>query len=206
MKLIIARHAQTNENVKKIDIGRDSNAPLNKEGKRQAKKLAEFLKKESIHFACVSPQRRAAHTAEEVIKHHPNAKVEHAPHLKEQNLGIYESLPKEEWREIRKNSKELFHLFKPPKGESYSELQDRVKIFFHTLFGKHKNDTVLIVSHGGTLGMLYLHLLGKEITEENYKAHKPENTAFSILEIEDSKPLKIHKINSLEHLNRPVAY
>ncbi len=201
MKVIIARHAETSENVKQINIGRDVDPLLTKEGMRQAQKLADFLKHEKIHFAYVSPQRRAVHTAQEVLKHHPLAKMARVPHLKEQNLGIYEGLPKHEWREIKKQSKELFHLFKPPKGESYAELQERVKSFFHTLFDKHKDDTVLIVSHGGTLGMLYLHLFGKEITEENYRAHKPENTAVTILEVYKNKPIKVHKVNSLEHLS-----
>ncbi len=201
MKLIIARHAQTNENAKQIDIGHDVDPLLTLEGIEQAKKLGEFLKHEKIHFAYVSPQKRAVHTAKEVLKHHLSAKVEHTHHLKERNLGIYENLPKHEWKKIKSESKELFHLFKPPQGENYVELQARVKEFFHTLFEKHKDDTVLIVSHGEVLAMLYLHLFGKEITTENYRAHKPENTAFSILEISDNQPLKAHKINSLEHLD-----
>ncbi len=201
MKVIIVRHAQTSENAKQIDIGHDVDPLLTEEGIKQAEKLADFLKNENIHFAYVSPQRRAVHTAKEVLKFHPSAKIEHIPLLKEQNLGIYESVPKHIWKEIKAKSKEPFHLFKPPKGESYTELQERVKKFFHTLFDKHPNDTILIVSHGGTLGMLYLHLFEKEITEENYKNHKPENTAFTILEIFKDKPIKAHKINSLEHLN-----
>ncbi len=200
MKVIIVRHAETSENAKQIDIGHDVDPLLTKEGIKQAEKLADFLKNEKIHFAYVSPQKRAVHTAKEVLKFHPSAKMEHIPHLKEQNLGIYESVPKHVWKEIKAKSTEPFHLFKPPKGESYVELQGRVKKFFDELFDKHQNDTVLIVSHGGTLGMLYLHLFGKEITEENYKNHKPENAALTIIEIFKDKPHKVHKINSVEHL------
>lgn len=201
MKVIIVRHAETSENAKQIDIGHNVDPFLTKEGILQAQKLGEYLKSEKIHYAYVSPQKRAVHTAEQVLKHHPVAQIAHVPHLKEQNLGIYESLPKHEWKKIKKEFNGPFHLFKPPKGESYVELQQRVKDFFHTLFDKHKNDTILIVSHAGTLVMLYLHLLGKEITEENYNAHKPQNTAFTILEVTDDEPLKVHKINSIEHLS-----
>jgi len=201
MKVIIVRHAQTSENAKEIDIGHAVDPLLTDEGIEQAKKLAEFLKHEKIHYAYVSPQKRAVHTAEHVLQFHPSVKITHAPELKEQNLGIYESLPKSEWKKIKAQTQEPFDLFKPPKGESYTELQHRAKKFFHTLFDKHKNDTILVVSHGGTLGMLYLHLLDKPITEEHYKNHKPENTAFTVVEMYDDKPLKVHKLNSLEHLN-----
>ncbi len=201
MKVIIVRHGQTNENAGKIIIGREIDVLLNKVGILQAKKLGEFLKNEKIDFAYVSPQKRAVHTAQEVLKFHTSVKIVKTPHLREQNLGIYEAVGKSEWKEIKKNTKEPFHLFKPPKGESYFELQERVKTFFNTLLDKHKNDTVLVVSHGGTLGMLYLHLFDKEITEANYNVHKPENTALTILEIYENAPIKVHKVNSLKHLN-----
>lgn len=204
MKVIITRHGQTDENIKKIDIGHDSKALLNKEGIKQAQKLADYLKNETIMFAYVSPQERAVHTAIEVLKFHPRARVIHTPHLKEQNLGIYESAPKQVFKEVKAKSLDPFHLFKPEGGESYIELQKRVKTFFNTLIEKHEHDTVLMVSHGGTLGMLYLHLFAKPITKENYKNHKPENTAFTILEVFKNAPIKIHKINSVEHLKKYV--
>ena len=205
MKVIIARHAETSENVKEINIGRDVDPLLTDIGKQQAKKLADFLKKEDIHFVYISPQKRAVHTAQEVLKHHPGAKVAEIAHLKEQNLGIYESLPKHEWKKIKAKASEPFHLFKPPKGENYVELKARVGAFFDNLVSRHEHDTVFLVSHGSAFGILYLHIFDKEITEENYKMYRPENTAITILEIFKSadwrKTVKVHTLNSLEHLH-----
>ncbi|OGZ69884.1 MAG: hypothetical protein A3D44_03225 [Candidatus Staskawiczbacteria bacterium RIFCSPHIGHO2_02_FULL_42_22] len=201
MKVIIARHAKTNENAGEIIIGQESEVLLNEEGVLQANKLADFLRKETIRVAYVSPQKRAVHTGREVLANHPKVKLIHAPHLKEQNLGIYEALGKAEWKEIKKQAKDPFHLFKPPQGESYLELQKRARVFFDYLMEFHEHDTVFMVSHGGTLGVLYLDLFGKELTEENYRAHKPENTAVTILEISKNSPIKVHKLNSLEHLD-----
>lgn len=200
MKVIIVRHAETAENAKIQDIGHDDGALLTKQGILQAQKLGDTLRYEKISHAYVSPQKRAVHTAQEILAHHPKVKITHEASLKEQNLGIYEKAPKHVWKEVKVKSKEPFHLFKPPQGESYSELQKRVVEFFNELIDKHENETVFIVSHRGTLGMLYLHLLDKEITEENYKVYKPENTAVTILEIYKNKPVIVHKINSLEHL------
>ena len=211
MKVIIVRHAQTDENVKQVTQGQGIDSSLNEEGINQAKKLGQHLKRETITYAYVSPLERAVHTAREILAHHPSAQLIKAPHLKEQNLGIYEGKGKEDWKEVKKNSKEPFHLFKPEGGESYEDLQERVKIFFSGLVDMHENDTLLLVSHAGTLGMLYLHLFDKPLTEENYKSHKPKNTAFTILEIFSARggsaaggkaySIKIHKINSLEHLS-----
>src|SRR3989344_3354375 len=177
MKLIIARHAQTDENAAGAQIGQESEALLNEQGLKQARQLAEFLKDETIQFAYVSPQKRAVQTAEEVLKFHPSVQVIASPHLREQHLGIFEGRGKAEWAALKKQLSEPFHLLKPQSGESYAELQTRAVGFFNELLEKHENDTIFAVSHRGTLGMLYLHLFSKEITEENYNTYKPGNTA-----------------------------
>jgi len=200
MKIIIVRHGETTENAKTQDIGHNNEALLTEHGVLQAQKLGEHLKGEKISHAYVSPQKRAVHTAEEILKHHPKAAILHVDDLKEQNLGVADTLPKAVWKEMKKNAKEPFHLFKPENGESYSELQARAKKFFHSLAQKHKDDTVLVVSHGGTLGVLILDILEKELTEENYRAHQPKNTEFTIVEISEDGQKKIHMVNSREHL------
>lgn len=201
MRIIIVRHAETTENAKTQDIGHDNEALLTEHGVLQAKKLGEHLKGEKISHAYTSPQRRAIHTAEHILTHHPSAKIAHVEDLREQNLGIYESVPKHVWKEVKKNAKEPFHVFKPEKGESYTELQERAKKFFHEMVKKHSQDTVLVVSHGGTLGVLLLHILEKELTEENYRAHQPKNTEFTVVEIFEGGDKKIHVLNGRHHLD-----
>jgi broad specificity phosphatase PhoE len=202
MKIIIVRHAQTSENLKGGDAARDSEALLTQEGVIQAKRLGQYLKDHGITHAYTSPQKRAIHTAEEILAYHVDAKVNHVDDLREQNLGKLSALPKNTIRELHKQTGLPFADFRPEEGESYADLQKRAARFLHQLLQKHKqDDTLLIVTHGGTLGVLLLHILEKEITEENYKAHKSENTAFTILEVMDDKKVKLHKINSLEHLN-----
>ncbi len=201
MKIIIVRHAQTDENIDGGLASAESEVLLNEEGILQAQKLAEHLKIHDIAIAYTSPQHRAVHTTKEALKHHPRAQIVPSDPLKEQHLGIYEGKGKAEWKAIKKLSKEPFHLFKPDGGESYLELQKRATDFLHHLVEKHKNETVLLVSHGGTLGVLLLHLLEKELTEENYRAHQPKNAEVSIVEILESGQKKIHVLNSSEHLN-----
>lgn len=201
MKIIIVRHAQTDENASGGLAARTSEALLNEEGIKQAEKLREHLKGENITHAYVSPQKRAVHTAEKILQHHPHAVIRHADGLREQSLGIYEQLPKAEFKEIRKASLAAWHEFKPQEGESYAELQQRVKGFFMDLEKKHPNDTVLLVSHGGPLGVLLVDMLGKELTEENYRTHQPKNAEFTVVEVFQDGKKQIHKLNSREHLD-----
>lgn len=202
MKIIIVRHAQTDDNIGGNLAARTSDALLNEEGVKQAQRLGEHLKGEKISHAYVSPQRRAVHTAEHILAHHAAALFQHVEELKEQNMGVLDGLPKAEVKEIRKNAKEPWHLFTAELGESYAQLQWRVASFFQGLAQKHSHeDTVLLVSHGGTLGVLLLHILEKELTEENYRAHQPKNTEFTVVEIIDEKP-RVHVLNSSEHLNK----
>ena len=201
MKVIIVRHGQTTENAKTQDVGHNSEALLTSEGVMQAQKLGRLLKSENILHAYSSPQQRAIHTAQEILAHHPKVILTHEPNLKEQSLGIYEDAPKHVWKQVRTESKDPYHLFKPEGGESYAQVQARAAGFFKDLAKKHPNDTVLVVSHGVTTSLLLMHLFGKEINEENYKAYKPENTAFTVVEISDKGEVRPQKVNSLEHLN-----
>jgi broad specificity phosphatase PhoE len=201
MKVIIVRHAQTDENAFGKNAVRTSEVLLNEEGVRQAKKLGEWLKSFSITHAYVSPQKRAVHTAQEILAHHANVLLQEIEELREQNLGIFENASKNAWREFKATLTDAWHLVKPEKGESYHELQQRAAKFFKDLFKKHsKQDTVLLVSHGGTLGVLLLDILEKELTEENYRAHQPKNSEFTVVEIIGNKP-RVHTLNSREHLD-----
>ncbi len=204
MKVIIVRHGETTENAKTQDVGHNTEALLTEQGVLQAQKLGEHLKAEKISHAYTSPQKRAVHTAEHILRHHPLVKMASVDDLCEQHLGIAESLPKAVWKEIKKNAKEPFHVFKAEGGESYLELQWRAKKFFHSLTKRHVNDTILVVSHGGTLGVLLLDILEKELTEENYRAHQPKNTEFTIVEFFGDGKKKVHQLNSHQHLYEEV--
>lgn len=201
MKIIIVRHAQTDENIDGGLAARVSEVLLNEEGVKQAEKLGHHLKGHKISHAYASPLKRAIHTAEKVLDHHPEAEFIVSDYLDEQKLGVAETMPKAVWKEIKKKSTEPWHLFKAEKGESYVEMQARATQFFNGLIDKHKaDDTILLVSHGGTLGVLLLHILEKELNEENYRSYQPKNTEFTIVEISKEGQKEIHALNSRIHL------
>jgi broad specificity phosphatase PhoE len=200
MKLIITRHGKTNENVLNISAGAGIDSLLVEEGVLQAKKLGLRLKTENIDVIYVSDLQRAVHTAKEVKEFHPTARFVVTPHLRERNFGIYEGRPKIEFQQALQNSPLPFHDFMQEEGASFAQLQNRVVAFFDQLIEKHPNETILLVSHGATITMLLLKLFDKPITQENYDAYKPKNTAVTMIEFLPNTLLKIHMLNDISHL------
>ena len=86
MILIITRHGETIENKQGIMQGHLPGT-LSEHGIEQAKKLAERLKEEKIDFIYSSDLARAADTAKEIAKFHPNISINFTKELRERNLG-----------------------------------------------------------------------------------------------------------------------
>ncbi|MCX6708990.1 MAG: histidine phosphatase family protein [Candidatus Woesearchaeota archaeon] len=192
MKLIIARHGETEENAKGICQGQ-SIGTLSRKGIEQAKKLALRLKDEKIDKIYVSDLKRAKDTAQEIIKHHPKAEITYTPELREKNWGTYEGKRREEMNEADfKNDN-----YRPEKGETRTEARQRAAKFADKLIKEH-NKTILLVTHVGTIMHLMLHLLKKDWAEhEQYMHH---NCGLTILEINE-KERKIVTLNCRKHLD-----
>lgn len=205
MRLISIRHGQTHQNATKVTMGQGYGGDLNDIGRMQAQKIAARLKDEHIPFMYVSDLKRAVDTAAEIVKFHPDTKVIYTPALRERKLGIYEGKPSLRWKEAMQNSPLPFHAYRPKSGESYHDLQERVRTFFDQLLQKHSNDTVVFVSHGGTLTMLLLHLLQRPLELDEYQRYKPDHTAMTICDIEQSGVCKIHLLNDSTHLGGIVS-
>ncbi|MEJ2267962.1 MAG: histidine phosphatase family protein [Nanoarchaeota archaeon] len=74
MKLIIVRHGETEENLKKIWQGH-LQGKLTKKGIEQAKKLANRLKDEKLDVIFSSDLDRASDTAKEIAKFHSEVPI-----------------------------------------------------------------------------------------------------------------------------------
>jgi len=205
MRIIFTRHGETKENVAGISMGQGVDGTLNETGILQAQKLAHRLRNEEFNYVYTSDLKRAFDTAKAIHTYHPQAKLLIAPELRERNLGIYEGGRRENWKKVMKESPIPFHAFKPEKGESYQELQERVRQFFHQLLNKHATDNVLLVSHTGVLTMLFLHLFARPVTLEEYEQFKPENTAITICDISSDGKCTTQLLNNTEHLEQVRA-
>lgn len=206
MRLIITRHGQTRKNLQKIILGQEINDLLDEEGIEQDKKLAQRLKEEKIDFVYTSDLKRAVKTAEEILKFHPSVPMVIAPQLLEWKAGIYSGQLMEDNNKEKDREKFglAFDMFKPKSGESYVELQERLKPFLKVLTEKHKNENVLLVSHTVTVTILLLTLLNLSITKENYKKWRPANVSVNIFEFSDNGKAHLYLFNNTEHLGSKI--
>ena len=195
MKLYIVRHGETQEILDGLVQGH-LDGKLSKEGTEQAKKVGERLKNERFDFIYSSDLGRATQTLKEIIKYHPNIPVQYTKDLREATSGIFDGRPREEREKHRRKSKQKLYDYRPPKGESFHDVEVRIQKIIDELVEKHPDKNVLLVTHGRWIKIL----LG--MIDEQYKTNnlRINFTSVSMIEIDKKKKHKIHTLNSFEHL------
>jgi len=137
MKLIFLRHGQTDWNAKGLIQGR-TDVPLNDAGRAQATAL-EF---EHIDAIYCSPMQRARETAE-IVNRTFHLPLQTDERLTERDYGAFEGT------DPRGDCPNWDELIAQHGGEPLSELHARVSSFLREIASKHKNQTILVVAHGG---------------------------------------------------------
>jgi len=196
MKLIIVRHGETFENLKKISQG--FNSQLTPKGIEQAKKVSQRLKNIKIDIAFSSDLDRALNVCNEILKFHKNAELITTFILREQAKGIFEGISHEERDKMLKKDNIPFHEWFPEGGERLIDVWEKVIPFIEKIKKDYSNKTVLLVSHAGPISCILSYLQDKNI--EHFRDYLPrENTAISIVNI-DSKNIKFETLNCSRHL------
>ncbi len=177
--IYLVRHGQTEWNVKKLIHGH-ADSPLTALGKGQAAELASELK--NIRFSVIfsSDLLRAKRTAEIIALEHKLA-VETKKALRERNYGQLEGKPVEEIKlleELQEKADE--YLYRSHKIESDSKMIARLITFLREISVAYAGEIVLMVTHGGLMRALLVHLgFG---TNEELRGGSIDNTAFIKLE------------------------
>ena len=158
-RFCLVRHGETDWNVARRLQGHTDIA-LNARGRAQAMQLAQALKKSSLQFDVLytSDLQRAAHTAN-AISECFNAPAIANGELRERHLGALQGLTIDEaplaqpelWR--AHTARELDHDMSG--GESIYQFSQRIRNALEALRLKHLGETLLLVSHGGALDMMY---------------------------------------------------
>ena len=158
-RICFVRHGETNWNAERrmqghIDI------PLNANGISQAERLANALirVKHSFDVIYSSDLERALHTANAVARA-LSLDVQITPRLRERNVGILQGLLLAEapvllpeiWQ--RHIARELDHDL--GGGESIRTFHQRMQDILELFLNEHRGQSVLAVSHGGSLDMIY---------------------------------------------------
>lgn len=197
-KIIIIRHAETDYNRNKRWQGW-TDVSLNKHGRNQAEKLAGRMKGEVVDALYSSDLKRSAQTAEIMARELDIIPV-FSEKLRERHMGIFEGMKVEESVNNYKLLLEKYmdpeqDEFKGHEGESYKDLKHRVKSFTTFLKNFHRDQSVVIVTHGVTKYFLLLFLLNESQQEARY-----QNTSVTILKKDLHQSYRITTFADISHL------
>lgn len=192
MKLIIVRHGETDANRHRICQGQ-THGSLNAEGIRQAQQVALRLKNEKIDVCFSSDLGRAIETAQEIVHYHPHLPIISDKRLRERYFGSFQG----------KVFPEKLEDFVPPiETETAEEIIVRLHDFLNKVYRQYADKTVLVVSHGFTIRVLFSIFLNLETTDLE-TLDDIRNTSVSVVEMErDSYTISLH--NDISHLSKDI--
>lgn len=156
----IVRHGQTTWNVEGLMQGH-TDSPLTEKGEQQAKETAEKLKHITFDLVFSSDLLRAKRTAE-IISLERQLAVETTDLLRERSFGIYEGQPYEAVHVydelLEKLGEDERHTFSHNGVENEASFIGRILTFFREIAVTHPGKIILVVSHGGVIRSILLHL------------------------------------------------
>ena len=177
MKLLLARHGETDWNVRSWIQG-STDIPLNGRGKEQARQLAESLVHRQPHIGAIysSGLERARQTAA-VVSWLMEVPYKVEPGLEEFNLGSWEGKTWKQVRSVYTKEYENWHqnrrYTRIPKGESYQDLLDRLVPALRRIAEREQSDT-LIVTHSACIMTLFSYINDTPF-EDMVKLYHTEN-------------------------------
>ncbi|MCL5256973.1 MAG: histidine phosphatase family protein [Chloroflexi bacterium] len=207
-RLILVRHGQSIGNtLDQLQGWRDGY--LTEEGLRQAELMAASLAgRKEIAALYSSPLRRAWQTAEAIARQTGLAPVAH-PGLREisfgeaEGLSVYE-LP-EVYPEVYKGWQRKDDIdFGWPGGETRRVFHKRVVDTMNEIAGKHRGETIAVVSHGGALGVYVAHLMTGNTT--NWAVYQLDNCSISELDVNGDGQAEIIRLNYCVHVPEGKSY
>ena len=182
-RLLLARHGETDWNR----LGRwqgQADPPLNDSGRRQALALGASLKTSVLAAVYSSTLKRASETAQVVAAQH-RLNVCRDPRLNEIDLGDWEGLTR---KEISVRYADLLRAWeadpcsvRPPHGETIADLEERVLAVMREIARAYPGETVCVVGHKISNGVIRSRYLGLPLIEALRSA--PEHIVVDTMDI-----------------------
>lgn len=172
-KIYIVRHGETDYNLERrmqgwLDI------PLNAKGLSQAKIAALKLQEITLDFVYSSDLIRAHETAKTITVLNKKEIIV-TKSLRERDMGVFsgwkwevdKDVDKQKlWEDHDKSLKTEDFNWKDHKGESIMEHYSRVGSHLDHIHNVHKDKSVLLVTHGGTINRMLEYYKLKEMRDE----------------------------------------
>lgn len=201
MKLFLIRHGQTDWSINgKIQGSCD--IELNATGIKQAEDLSNRILEEKYNFSKIysSSKIRAAKTAE-ILSKVTNVEYVLIDGIEEINFGEWEGLS---WKEIEEKYPIEYEEWlvnrrytKPPKGESYQDMLQRVLHTINQIMNEN-SENVVIVTHSAVIMCIQCYLTNTPF--EDMRKFKVDNA--SVIEIDGEFLIK--KEDNMDKDNKEV--
>jgi len=200
-RLIFVRHGQTIWNLEMKYQGQ-TDIVLTEKGLLQAKLVSKRLANEPLSAVYSSDLNRAFRTAEAIASTH-GLNVIAIPELREISFGEWEGLTYNNinsgWPSIMDKLFTCPDEVRIPGGETFPELKERASSAVQRIVAAHPNETVAVVSHGGTIRTILCAAL--DIHLNHVWNIKQDNTAVNIVEYYDGRNL-VTLVNDTHHLTK----
>ena len=169
------RHGEADHNVGNFiasdEVEKSARQPkLTENGVRDAESAAEELVGKGIDIIYSSPYKRTMQTAG-IVGEKLGLEVNSDIRLGELDMGVLDGEPLDKYRKFFSNNDDRYSRA-PEGGENFSDLMERTGEFLKDILVKHKNEEILIVSHGDTLWVMESILLGEERDVSSVPYHK----------------------------------
>ena len=192
MRLLLIRHGESEGNAERRLQGRGE-YPLSDRGREQARRLAERLGDEYGGVAAIytSSLSRAAETAQ-ILAEVIDAPVIGDDRLREYDVGKLTGLTMEEIRERFPQvyaawEKDVEEWVPFPGSEGNEGFDRRVRQVFAEIIARHGSDeNVIVVSHGGTLGVYLGQIVGLPAGRRSPFAF--DNASLTVVDLSRPRP------------------
>ena len=199
-RIYLVRHGATELTAEDRFAG-STDVPLSEEGRQQAAALAERLRGDPLDGIYASPMGRTMETARIIAAPH-GCKVQAEPDLREIAYGHWEGRTREE---IERDFAAEYDAWEedpltiaPAGGESGIQVLSRALPVVRRIVQRHRDASVLIVSHKGTNRLLISSLLGFDA--RGYRDRLDQSPAArSILEFANEVRARLRLFNDVSH-------
>lgn len=204
-KVYLIRHGESEGNLNKFFQGQ-LDIPLSELGIKQAELTAEFFKDKDVDCVYSSDLGRAVITAEKIAKSKDVAVISHKG-LREIDGGQWQGVPFDILAKEFEGYKvwlETIGLSVCPGGESYREMQERMKNTLEEIVSENKGKTIVVVSHGGTIRALSALWLGIGL-DRIHEIPWVSNSSVSTVEYRDDGSVNVIELGYDGHLEGLVT-
>jgi probable phosphoglycerate mutase len=185
-KIHLVRHAETDWN-RELRWQGQSDVPLNARGREQARALGASLTGAPLAAIYSSDLRRAAETAE-IVAEQLRLPLRVDPRLREIDVGSWQGLT---LTQLRVRVPEAVARWEQngergwEEGESHEDMFARVVDAIRSIADRHRNEEVLVVSHGGPIGALKVLAAGLDYPRERRLLPRSDNCETCVIAVED---------------------